>query len=108
MALKYNEHIGKKIRSDDLEELGKHTIIFVEKAIDDGRKQDAKELLHYMDAENGDFLASVYSVMQNMETFVAENAGEENIGKMWRYIAGKNAANHPIWASRRIPKHEDW
>ena len=108
MSLRYNEHIGKKIRSDSLKDLGKHTITFVEKTIDEGKKKEAKELLQYMNAEHGDFLASVYSVMQNMETFVAENLGEEKIGEMWRYIAEKNAANRPAWASRRIPKHEDW
>ncbi len=46
--IKYNERIGRAIRSEGLNELGRHTYELVAEAIKDGRREEALELLDYM------------------------------------------------------------
>lgn len=88
-----SKRFGRRIRGDDWSEIGKPTWPLAEQAIREGRIDEALELVDLARFENNFPRMGFHSIMMKTQNFIADNWGEEQIEKLWRFL-GKDSVVH--------------
>lgn len=87
-GVEFSEKLGRRIRRDGFDSIGEHTLTLLEKAIDEGRAADAKELLDFWKWEyafvNDIFVDWTWAIF----TFIAQRHGEEEVEQALRETMG--------------------
>jgi len=80
--------VGRAVRQDDWEDLGKATPQLIEQAIDDGRDDDAKALARYTVPEGKSLHDLFCDWLWDLFTQIARRQGEAELGEMLRATQG--------------------
>ena len=80
--------LGRAVRQDDLEDLGRPTPDLIKDAIDDGRNDDAKALAHYTVPESKSLHDLFCDWIWDMFTQIADRHGEDELYAMLRQTQG--------------------
>ena len=84
VRLEKSEVLGRKIRKDSAEELVIPTWNLVSKAIEEGRTEEALELMEYGRIECANADAALIQIIDSFLTTIAENFGEDQVEKVWK------------------------
>lgn len=85
LNLAYSEKLGRKIRQDDMEDLGISTQTKVEELIRAGQSEEAIELLDYMRLEYKIIHDFLVRWIQDLKTYIADKTGEESVMEAVRH-----------------------
>ena len=97
LNLAHHAMLGRKLRLDDLEELGRPTPELIIEAIEAGRLDDAKELARYTVTESKSLHDLFCDWIWDMLTRVGESAGEQAVHELLR-------SSQSTWMLRRTWK----
>lgn len=86
IKLEEMKELGRRLRQDDIEDIGTSTWSLVEQAILEGDDEKALELLDYLHLEGKTFHDFTSDMWAAMVTYVGSNFGEEEVEKVWRKI----------------------
>ena len=83
--LKHSDEFNRKLRQDDLEDIGKPTADAAIEAIRAGRGEEAIDLIEYGRGEDARIHDSFVTIMDSLCTFIAEHNGEDAVEKAWQF-----------------------
>jgi len=97
--------LGVTIRADDWDEIGVSTWTKIKQAIDEGRLQEAKDMVDYLSIESYLVHHIMPQWVYHMLTYIADNYGEEKVYEVMRE-SGRVLRGPAIEAAAKIPVEE--
>ncbi|MBI2869305.1 MAG: hypothetical protein HYX96_05725 [Chloroflexi bacterium] len=89
--LEESKNLGRKIRRDDLKDIGVPSWTLLEDFIKAGKKEEALELINYMFNHEVKFMHDLYTDWTwGLLTYIADNFGEEHVPKAMNAVAMLN------------------